>query len=142
MYISQDPIGLNGGYELYAYVSEPNGWIDVLGLSKCPSKGSNKRQKIDNKLKRIRNTKGNNTLKGSIGTAEADYLGKKWVGDNHKVVYTKKGDEIWLSRDGTKKYRRPTKKPNSPYTKTGKQANYERDNADGSHDNAHIDIND
>lgn len=31
---------------------------------------------------------------------------------------------------------------NSPYTKTGKQANYERDNADGSHDNAHIDIND
>jgi RHS repeat-associated protein len=31
-YLSQDPIGLNGGAALYAYVHDPNSWIDPLGL--------------------------------------------------------------------------------------------------------------
>ncbi|NAW50727.1 hypothetical protein GNY06_04780 [Elizabethkingia argentiflava] len=31
-FISQDPIGLQGGTRLYGYVSDPNGWIDILGL--------------------------------------------------------------------------------------------------------------
>jgi RHS repeat-associated protein len=36
-YISSDPIGLLGGLRLYAYVRNPNGWVDPLGLSgKCP----------------------------------------------------------------------------------------------------------
>ncbi|NMA74724.1 MAG: hypothetical protein GX963_11300, partial [Bacteroidales bacterium] len=34
MYISQDPIGLAGGDELYAYVHDPNTWIDEFGLNK------------------------------------------------------------------------------------------------------------
>lgn len=32
-YISQDPIGLHGGSQLYGYVHNPNGWIDQFGLS-------------------------------------------------------------------------------------------------------------
>ncbi|WP_245701712.1 RHS repeat-associated core domain-containing protein [Franzmannia pantelleriensis] len=32
-YISQDPIGLNGGTNLYGYVSNPTGMVDPLGLS-------------------------------------------------------------------------------------------------------------
>jgi len=32
-YISQDPIGLMGGMELYNYVHDTNGLIDVLGLA-------------------------------------------------------------------------------------------------------------
>ena len=33
-YISQDPIGLHSGeFGLYNYVSNPNGWMDVFGLS-------------------------------------------------------------------------------------------------------------
>jgi uncharacterized protein RhaS with RHS repeats len=32
MYISQDPIGLNGGSVLYAYVHNPNTWVDLFGL--------------------------------------------------------------------------------------------------------------
>ena len=33
MYISQDPIGLNGGMALYGYVQDPNSWIDPSGLN-------------------------------------------------------------------------------------------------------------
>jgi RHS repeat-associated protein len=32
-YITQDPIGLHGGINLYGYVKDPNGWIDPLGLA-------------------------------------------------------------------------------------------------------------
>lgn len=34
MYISQDPIGLMGGHELYSYVDDTNFWIDQFGLAK------------------------------------------------------------------------------------------------------------
>ncbi|WP_346977649.1 MULTISPECIES: RHS repeat-associated core domain-containing protein, partial [Bacteroidaceae] len=35
MYVSQDPIGLDGGIlNLYGYVDDTNVWIDILGLSK------------------------------------------------------------------------------------------------------------
>jgi uncharacterized protein RhaS with RHS repeats len=34
MYISQDPIRLNGGLSLYSYVQDTNGWVDLLGLAK------------------------------------------------------------------------------------------------------------
>ncbi len=33
MYVSQDPIGLNGRFSLYGYVHDLNEWVDVLGLS-------------------------------------------------------------------------------------------------------------
>ena len=33
-FVSQDPIGLKGGENLYAYVNNPNQWVDILGLSK------------------------------------------------------------------------------------------------------------
>jgi hypothetical protein len=32
MYISQDPIGLMGGRELYKYIHDSNGWVDPFGL--------------------------------------------------------------------------------------------------------------
>jgi RHS repeat-associated protein len=33
-YLSQDPSGLNGGITLYAYVHDPNNWLDPFGLRK------------------------------------------------------------------------------------------------------------
>ncbi len=35
-FISQDPIGLMGGFNLYQYAPNPVGWVDPLGL--CPDK--------------------------------------------------------------------------------------------------------
>jgi RHS repeat-associated protein len=32
-YLSQDPIGLGGGTNLYGYVNNTNNWVDLLGLS-------------------------------------------------------------------------------------------------------------
>jgi len=36
-YISQDPIGLAGGDQLYAYVHDTTSWADILGLTKAPA---------------------------------------------------------------------------------------------------------
>ncbi len=35
----QDPVGLTGGLNLYAYAPNPYGWVDPLGLSACALKG-------------------------------------------------------------------------------------------------------
>ncbi|QQQ01322.1 RHS repeat-associated core domain-containing protein [Lysobacter enzymogenes] len=35
-YLSPDPLGLEGGHRPQAYVGNPNGWIDPLGLAACP----------------------------------------------------------------------------------------------------------
>ena len=34
-FINQDPIGLAGGDNLYAFAPNAQGWIDIFGLSKC-----------------------------------------------------------------------------------------------------------
>ena len=34
-FVSQDPIGLAGGYNVYQYMPNPAGWIDPLGWCKC-----------------------------------------------------------------------------------------------------------
>jgi predicted GIY-YIG superfamily endonuclease len=38
MYLSQDPIGLNGGSAFYVYVHDTNSWVDVFGLVKNSQK--------------------------------------------------------------------------------------------------------
>jgi RHS repeat-associated protein len=35
IYLSQDPIGLWGGFSLYSYVFDTNIWVDLLGLTGC-----------------------------------------------------------------------------------------------------------
>jgi hypothetical protein len=34
-FTTQDPIGLNGGLNLYQYAPNPLGWVDPLGLAAC-----------------------------------------------------------------------------------------------------------
>uniref|UniRef100_UPI002448F637 RHS repeat-associated core domain-containing protein n=1 Tax=Pseudomonas fluorescens TaxID=294 RepID=UPI002448F637 len=35
-YLTPDPVKLAGGINAYQYVPNPTGWVDPLGLSKCP----------------------------------------------------------------------------------------------------------
>ncbi|WP_311767276.1 RHS repeat-associated core domain-containing protein, partial [Burkholderia cenocepacia] len=35
-FVSKDPIGLSGGLNVYQYAPNPIGWIDPLGLARCP----------------------------------------------------------------------------------------------------------
>ena len=44
-YISQDPIKLLGGFNVFAYVSDTNAWVDLLGLSE--NSYSKKKRDID-----------------------------------------------------------------------------------------------
>ncbi|WP_248466225.1 RHS repeat domain-containing protein, partial [Pectobacterium versatile] len=46
-FTTQDPIGLNGGLNLYAYAPNPLSWVDPLGLKKCSS--SRKPEKVKSK---------------------------------------------------------------------------------------------
>ena len=39
IYISQDPIGVMGGFVLYGYVPDLNSWLDPLGLAQRPNNG-------------------------------------------------------------------------------------------------------
>ena len=36
-FINQDPVGLEGGDNLYTFAPNANGWIDPFGLKKCSS---------------------------------------------------------------------------------------------------------
>ncbi|EFF7914092.1 RHS repeat protein [Escherichia coli] len=40
-YITQDPIDIKGGWNLYSYALNPVSWIDPLGLTQCDSEGCN-----------------------------------------------------------------------------------------------------
>jgi RHS repeat-associated protein len=48
MYISQDPIRLEGGSRLYGYVDDPNIWLDILGLAKSYCSSSRRWRNTDN----------------------------------------------------------------------------------------------
>ena len=110
-------------------------------FSKAPNPGTSRHRAVMRKLKGIRNVRGNRTLSGTINPAEADLLGFEFLGPGFRGPTTaKNGIVYYTSADGLRKYRPPSAK-NSPYAKTGFQANYEtRPVPSGPFDNAHIDI--
>ncbi|MBR1375555.1 MAG: hypothetical protein IJ566_05690, partial [Cardiobacteriaceae bacterium] len=92
-----------------------------------------KQQNLDNiaaqdpRLAKAVQGSGNENPNFSIGSgtrAEADQLGQIWVGDGAKL--NSKGNGL-ISADGTRAYRFPAEKPNTPskYNPTGTQANFE-----------------
>jgi len=70
------------------------------------------------------NTNNPNFSVGMATATEADRLGKIWVGDGARLLTDGKG---WVSTDGTRVYRFPASKPNTPQdlNPTGVQANFE-----------------
>jgi len=80
----------------------------------------------------------------SIGTgtsADADRLGKIWVGEGGKLVDNQaKCPGCWISADGSLLYRPPTNK-NSPFATTGVQANFQQFDKSGAMiSNGHLNI--
>ncbi|OAN69615.1 hypothetical protein A8B83_01580 [Rhodobacteraceae bacterium EhC02] len=84
---------------------------------------------------------GNRTLLGTATRAEAAELGEAWVGPGFRVA---SDGRTLISADGLRQYRPPAPKPNSPYTQTGVQANFEQrlDPTTSWTSNAHLDISD
>jgi hypothetical protein len=82
--------------------------------------------------------KGNFSMGASATFAEADELGKAWVGEGYRTMSNGGG---YVSKDGTRTFRFPTEKSSS-YATTGVQANFERlvDNKVVS--NGHLNITD
>ncbi|WP_310681076.1 RHS repeat-associated core domain-containing protein, partial [Burkholderia multivorans] len=43
-FVSKDPIGLAGGINFFQYAENPTGWIDPLGLARCPTSRAARRE--------------------------------------------------------------------------------------------------
>ncbi|WP_442953511.1 hypothetical protein [Paraburkholderia sp. SOS3] len=83
----------------------------------------------DPRLAAAVNGSGTSNINFPIGTgtaAEADTLGQTWVGDGARPINGVPGGLV--SADGTRVYRPPTAKPNTPvqYAPTGVQANFQQ----------------
>nr|WP_282667066.1 adhesin [Providencia rustigianii] len=69
-----------------------------------------------------RGNKGNFNL-GQATSENANILGEAWVGNGFRVS---RDGTSWVSSDGLRIYRPPSFKPNSQYSTTGIQANFEQ----------------
>jgi RHS repeat-associated protein len=89
MYVSQDPIGLEGGRKFYAYVHNPSTWIDPFGLT---SKPCGNFEKIEDKYLK----------KQGIDAHEIkrDFLGQKAPIARYDLYKEKTTKEIWIFPKG------------------------------------------
>lgn len=97
----------------------------------------------DPRLAAAVNGSGTNNINFSIGTgtsAEAGSLGQTWVGDGVRPMNGVPGGLV--SADGTRIYRPPTAKPNTPvqYAPTGVQANFQQLKNGAVISNGHLNI--
>ena len=164
-FISEDPIGFAGGINVYAYVGgNPMMLVDPSGLSaqegtydirdhavygvlppppmllrfifgKFVAKGAGKEIGI---LRDAAKGKGNFGL-GSGTRAEADKLGKAWVGDGAKVASDGK---TLVSKDGLKQYRPPSYKPRLDKTQANFEQRFSGQQSNRWQSNGHLDITD
>ena len=82
--------------------------------------------------------KGNFGL-GTGTKAEADKLGKAWVGDGYKVASDGK---TLVSKDGLKQYRPPSYKPNLDKTQANFEQRFPGQKSKQWQSNGHLDITD
>ncbi|WP_338815835.1 AHH domain-containing protein (plasmid) [Bernardetia sp. Wsw4-3y2] len=86
MYVSRDPIGLMGGFQVYGYVYDANNQVDIFGLSK----GSGT---LGNRLVRSGKTVGNNFVKSNF---QAHHVIPHEIWTNNQDFF----DDIGLAKSG------------------------------------------
>lgn len=120
-YVSQDPIGLEGGLAQYGYVHDPLAWLDPLGLEGCGlAKGQRKKLR---EIEELAENPGLSGLRAAVDDRQMRQLGEAFVGPGHTKARGKAG-ELWLiSADEKRLFRSPTTK-SSPFARTGRQANF------------------
>lgn len=76
MFTSRDPIGLQGGDNVFAYAPNPTGWVDPLGLASTAASLGSDLEKANNARRAENGTSGGgvarNVLRGASVVAAAD----------------------------------------------------------------------
>jgi len=97
-YIGPDPIGLAGGQQPWAYVPNPSGWMDPLGLQGACSH-------VDDVIEETLSSKQKNFTSEHVLTAdEALEAGEKFLGPNYQEIGGS-GSGVFRSTDGTRQFR-------------------------------------
>lgn len=148
-FVSQDPIGLDGGENPYGFAPNALGWIDPLGL-RCKTKRQRTRLR---RILGLSNKPGNTQITARLTQAEARELAEEFVGPGFTQELTDKGGWMLRSEDGLRTVRGPSKKPTDagrnvhpvsgqPFSMTGTQMNFQqRAVPKGPYDsNVHVDV--
>ncbi|MFJ1376765.1 RHS repeat domain-containing protein [Capnocytophaga canimorsus] len=97
-YISQDPIGLEGGLALYSYVHDSNTWVDIFGLNELRDLVKEAHNNLDKFAQKRRVTAvGINeygTLFVSSSTPKVDSKIVQWAEDNNITVVHSKSENV------------------------------------------------
>ncbi|NIF22818.1 RHS repeat-associated core domain-containing protein, partial [Candidatus Pantoea multigeneris] len=91
-FTTPDPIGVLGGFNLYQYAPNPNGWVDPLGLAKVVCSGTPK-----DAQKKVTKGQGPKDIK-RIDEPEQSVPGSQWHAHQTKP---EKGKNPALNQDGS-----------------------------------------
>jgi uncharacterized protein RhaS with RHS repeats len=131
-FISEDPIGLLGGTNLYSFAPNTDAWVDPWGWKRknpCEKSGHRLPKQLRHRFREIEEkvmTPGNSGIGQRLSRRETNKLGKEFVGEGYTVSRGKRHNELWYtSADGKRLYREPTAK-DGELARTGKQANFQQ----------------
>ncbi|WP_181259361.1 RHS repeat domain-containing protein [Pseudoduganella armeniaca] len=99
-FLSQDPIGLDGGANLYQYAPNPTAWIDPLGLARCGSAAATLKRLKGMNISRIEQAIANE------GFSKTKDNGKNatWIhADGSQIRIHKYGDQSNVDKNGNLK---------------------------------------
>ncbi|VYT90763.1 hypothetical protein [Metakosakonia massiliensis] len=98
-YISQDPVSVRGGINTYAYVPDPLGWVDPLGLQY--TSGCTHPSVVSGKDKAKKSTENLSENRRTIDAKDIAEERAKFLGDDAVKV----GPGKWRSKDGKRQFR-------------------------------------
>ena len=110
-----------------------------VGISPGPDDASQTGYKMGI-LREASTGSGNFTIPGVVSRAEVMELGEAFVGPGYRV--SQSDGTTLISSDKLRQFRPPSAKPNSPFTKTGTQANFQSRGIPSGYftNNGHLDV--